>query len=106
MPRKIRDRGDALACLSEWRRRGDDLGTWSRAHDIDGRSLSCWRLNLEGGRAGLGTCGSAELVELVPTERLRPVARYTVRVEGVEIEVGDDFEAATLERILGVVAAC
>lgn len=102
MARKIHDEDDARRCLAAWRASGDPLGSWARQHDIDGRSLHCWKLNL--GRAPR----SAAVLELVPVKSAPAAApaRYTVRVDGVEVEVGDDFREETLHRLLRVVAAC
>ena len=100
MARKIRDQEDALACLEAWHASGAPLGVWSREHDIDGRSLRCWKLNTDWSPPGGG------LVELVPPPRSSTGALYTLRVDGIEVEVGDDFCEDTLERILRVAAAC
>jgi hypothetical protein len=52
----------------------------------------------------------AALVELVPASRpsasTRAPARYTVHVGDVHVEIGDDFAAETLRRILEVLRAC
>ena len=47
-----------------------------------------------------------ELVELVanPSPPLRTVARYTVRVGKLGIEVGDDFDPGTLRRLVAALA--
>ena len=97
MGRKIRDRQDALACLNALSRSGVDLSQWCHEHGVDGRSLNCWRRNL--GRTGR----NPDLVELVS---MASDARYVVRVDGIEVEVGDDFHEATLARLLGVLTAC
>lgn len=97
MGRKIEGREDALACLSAWNRSGLALAVWCRERGVDGRSLNCWRKNLRWEPP-------MALVELVAGEA--PDARYVVRVDGVEIEVGDDFQEATLARLLRVLLAC
>lgn len=99
MARKITDHQDARDCLDAWQTSGQDLGEWARAHDIDGRSLHCWKLNLGRRRAG-------HLVELVPTATPRSDARYLVRFDGVELELGDDFRDDTLRRLLRGLTAC
>ena len=98
MARKIRDENDARDCIEAWSQSGRPLAEWARAHGIDGRSLHCWKLNL------LGRDQPGRLVELVP-EPARS-ARYLVRFDGIEVEVGDDFRDGTLERLLRVLTAC
>ena len=100
--RKIEDEREARACLKA--AKGDNLGRWARAHGIDGRSLNAWRINLEARakstsrRAPRTKAARASLVEfVVPT-----VARYVVRVEGAKLEVGDDFNAGTVARLVRV----
>jgi hypothetical protein len=102
MARKIRDRRDALACLEAMDESAMGLTPWAHAHGVDARSLNCWRLNL--GWAS----GSGRVVELVPdlATAFRRTARYTVRVDGVEIDVDDHFREETLVRLLEVVAGC
>ena len=46
-----------------------------------------------------------ELVAAVAPAR-REAARYTVRVGKLSVEVGDDFDAAALRRLLSVLASC
>lgn len=114
--RKIRDEADARACLGAVKRSGLTLAGWGRTAGVDGRSLHAWSMNLARGvsvqrrnsakRSGAGK--RVELVELVasPTPPPRTVARYVVRVGQVEVEFGDDFEAATLRRLVAVLSAC
>ena len=100
MPRKIRDHDDALACLDAWEASEQSLATWSHAHDIDPRSLHCWKLNLR-------RQPKPRLVELVPattTGTAHQDARYAIRFDGLELVVGDDFREDTLERLLAVLA--
>lgn len=49
-----------------------------------------------------------ELVELIaaPSMPVRATPGYTVRVGKLGIEVGDDFDAGTLRRLVAVLAAC
>ena len=49
-----------------------------------------------------------QLVELVAAAApaRREAARYTVRVGKLSVEVGDDFDAAALRRLLSVLASC
>lgn len=102
MARKIRDRQDALACLEAMDASDLNLTSWARSHDVDARSLHCWRMNL-GWQAG-----GQRIVELVPEPRPAslPVARYVFRVNGVELEVDDHFREDTLARLLQVIAPC
>jgi len=125
--RKIEDEREARACLKA--AKGENLGRWARAHGIDGRSLNAWRINLEARakstscrpprtKAALAKTGPAKaapakpasLVELVPRSRVELVvptsARYVVRIEGAELEVGDDFDAETVARLVRVLRSC
>ena len=95
--RRIRDEADARACLAAVEASGLGRAEWARREGIDARSLNVWRMNLSRKRA------PARLVELVPTVR---AARYVVRCGHLEVEIGDDFNEATLFRLLQVVAAC
>jgi hypothetical protein len=125
--RKIEDEREARACLKA--AKGENLGRWARAHGIDGRSLNAWRINLEArakstsrrpprtkaalAKAALAKAAPAKstsLVELVPRSRVELVvptsARYVVRIEGAELEVGDDFDAETVARLVRVLRSC
>ena len=122
--RKIEDEREARACLKA--AKGENLGRWARAHGIDGRSLNAWRINLEARakstsrrpprtKAALALTKAApakstSLVELVPRSRVELVvptsARYVVRIEGAEFEVGDDFDAETVARLVRVLRSC
>lgn len=48
----------------------------------------------------------AALVELVPTSPPGAAMRYVVHVGVLRVEVGDDFAAETLHRIVEVLRAC
>jgi hypothetical protein len=130
--RKIEDEREARACLKA--AKGENLGRWARARGIDGRSLNAWRINLEArakstsrraprtktalakaapAKAALAKAApskSTPLVELVPRSRVELVAprcaRYVVRIEGAELEVGDDFDAETVARLVRVLRSC
>ena len=125
--RKIEDEREARACLKA--AKGENLGRWARAHGIDGRSLNAWRINLEArakstsrrpprtkaalAKAALAKAApakSTQLVELVPRSRVELVvptsARYVVRIEGAELELGDDFDAETVARLVRVLRSC
>jgi hypothetical protein len=119
--RKIADEHEARRCLAAARRTGEAVGAWARANGIDGRSLNAWRVNL----ARRGTSGTstrrratarsaaamvvqprAALVELVSTSPPGATARYVVCVGVLRVEVGDDFDAKALRRIIEVLRAC
>lgn len=105
--RKIVDEKDARTCLSAVARSGEAPRAWARRHGIDGRSLRAWHLNL----STRGPAGSrSKLVELVPSSIVASMGiaarRYVVRVGDASVEVGDDFDAGTLQRILEVLRAC
>lgn len=107
--RKIRDEQDARRCLAAARSSTGGLGAWARAHGIDGRSLHTWRVNLE--RRGVlrrTPGGGPRLVELISTATApsSAAARYRLCVGGVALEVGDDFNEASLRRLLGVLKSC
>ena len=101
--RRIRDATEARACLSAARTSGMERSEWAREHGIDGRSLNAWRLNLERahlpGRSGAGV----RLVELVAASS---PSQYVIRFGGFAVEVDEDFDDATLHRLLRVVSAC
>jgi hypothetical protein len=110
--RKIVDARDARACVKAARAAGLSLGAWARQHGVDGRSLHAWSVNI--GRAHAAKA-PPKLVELVPVgapDRLvlpgpsPGAARYVVRVGAVAVEVGDDFQADTLARVVRVLRAC
>lgn len=102
--RKIRDAAEARASLAEAESSGLERAEWARRAGIDARSLNAWRLNLERREARAPGVG---FVELVPSGCFDgPSARYVVRCGALEVEVSDDFDDATLHRLLRVVAAC
>jgi len=112
--RKIRDEADARACLAAARKSGLAQTAWCRTSGVDGRSLRAWSLNLARGAAGrrrkttskASIARRVELVELVAATSAptRSSARYTVRVGELGIEVGDDFDAGTLRRLVAALA--
>ncbi len=102
--RKITDARDAHACLKAVKSAGVVRAERARAHGIDGRSLHAWERNLA--RRSQVTEPLPRLVELVPARDSRPAARYLVRVGEFAIEVGDDFDEATLARLVRVLGAC
>ena len=44
--RKIEDEAEARRFLLAIETEGWDIRTWARAHDVDGRSLHAWSINL------------------------------------------------------------
>ena len=113
--RKVRDERDARSLLAKVEASGGEIGAWSRAHGVDGRSLRAWHLNLARGQHGGGAgrrvrtdssqVSPVRLVELLPRETA-PGARYVVRVGAFAVELGDDFREETLGRVLAVLASC
>jgi hypothetical protein len=112
--RKIRDEADARACLSAAQKSGLARTAWCRASGVDGRSLRAWSLNLARGAEGrrrkttshVPLAKRVELVELIAATSAptHGSARYTVRVGQLGIEVGDDFDAGTLRRLVAALA--
>jgi transposase-like protein len=115
--RKITDELDAQRCLAAARRAGGGVGAWARANGVDGRSLNAWRMNLA--RRGLTRRSSsassptkapvhsrAAVVELIPAPRSSTGGRYAVHVGATRVEFGDDFDPATLRRIVEALRAC
>ena len=106
--RKIFNEQDARWCLAAVKTSRADLGTWARRHGVDGRSLNLWRANLSRrGAPSVRTVKPVQLVELVPAVP-RNVARapYLLRVGGVELEVGDQFDEQSLRRLVGLLKSC
>jgi hypothetical protein len=66
------------------------------------------RASGDAGRDGRTATARAALVELVPSPRpsARVPARYMIHMGEVRVEVGDDFAAETLRRIVEVLRAC
>lgn len=104
--RKIRDERDAEDCLRAAAESGLPRPAWARAHGINARSLNMWRLitaRKQARRAAPASL-SLRLVEVAPAV-LGP-AGYSVWVGPFRVEVADDFDDATLRRLLAVVASC
>jgi len=105
--RKVVDEKHARACLAAIKKSREPLRDWVRRNQIDGRSLRAWELNLSRGScAALTRTAPAKLVELVPVSRTGSARRYLIRIGVASVEVGDDFDAATLRRLVGVLRAC
>ncbi|HEX4338266.1 MAG TPA: hypothetical protein VH062_20315 [Polyangiaceae bacterium] len=71
---------------------------------MDGRSLRAWQRNLF--RRAAPSPSVPRLVELVRTSPTRPPQRYLVHFGEGSVEVGDDFDDATLRRLLEVLRTC
>jgi len=83
--RKVFNEQDARRCLAAVKSSRVDLGTWARAHGVDGRSLNLWRANLER-RGGVRVRAAApKLVEVVvvPTPGGDQRAPFLLRIGGV-----------------------
>jgi len=121
--RKITSAEEAERLLEELRDSGEDPPTFCQRRGLDGRSLNCWRLNLErrletGRRRATGAetlriveVGWPPAVSLPADGRGEATAghgegRYRVTLGDVVIEVGDGFREETLYRLLSVVRAC
>jgi hypothetical protein len=115
--RKIEDEKEARRCLLAAKLGGVSAGDWARAHDIDGRSLHAWQINLE--RRGTlaaprrrkrrASRAARALVELIPAGPDVAVVgrgRYVLEVAGARVEFGDDASVATLRRVLEALRSC
>jgi hypothetical protein len=105
--RKVRNEQDARRCLTAVKASGRELGDWAREHGVDGRSLNLWRVNLK--RRGVFRARtSPRLVELVVARPavVVPQAPFVLRVGGVELELGEQFDEASLRRLVGVLKSC
>jgi hypothetical protein len=104
--RKVHDERDAWALLGDWRESEQELPEFCAQRGIDGRSLNCWRRNL-GVQRGNQEEPELRLVEVLGKQAV-PSRRgvYRLSVEGVVIELDDDFHDDTLVRLLRVAAAC
>jgi hypothetical protein len=98
--RKVRDAGEARACLAAVEESGLPRAEWARRNGVDARSLNAWRLNLARGELRRS---DLRLVEWVPQAVDRPLI---VRVGPFAVEVDADFDAAALRRLIEVVASC
>ena len=101
--RKVAEQEEAVRLLGEADANGLGRAEWARRHGIDPRSLNLWRVNLE--RKG-GVPAGLRLVELVPRPSAAACPGVRVRVGDLIVEVDAAFDAATLQRVLAVVAAC
>lgn len=109
--RKVRDQAEAREFLGQLVDSNMELPEFCARHGIDGRSLNCWRLNLERRRdVGVPPPARASeglrLVEVLPMTARRPPATYRVHVLDLVVEVDDSFDEETLARLLRVVTRC
>ena len=96
--RKIKNRRDAESCLTAAAVNAQTPTEWARSNGVDGRSLHCWRLAIEGNRAV-----PLRLLELVTVAQ--PPPSYTVRCGTFEVDAPHDFDDAVLARLLRAVAS-
>ncbi len=102
--RKVRDESEARAALAALVASGRPLRPWALEHGLLPRSLNAWRQNLARRDAAPGAAAPLRLVELAA-----PVGRaavYAVVLGDARVEVGDDFDAGTLRRLLAAVRGC
>ena len=105
--RKIRDAEDARACLAAAAASGLSRIAWARSQQIDGRSLNAWGLNLtRRGQRGRQGQRQVQLVELVAGPPTAERASYVIRRGELSVEVDEQFDSATLRRLLDVIAQC
>lgn len=105
MRRKIEDEREARRCLKAAKAAGLSAGEWAREHGIDGRSLNAWRINLARATSERAL-QPLRLVELVPAPEHRSEARYLVRIGDAVIDVGAEFDDATLVRLVRALRSC
>jgi hypothetical protein len=106
MRRKIESEREARRCLKSASAAGLSCGEWAREHGIDGRSLNAWRINLSRSQTSERETTALRLVELVPTTTQRSEGRYLVHAAGHAIELGADFDEATLVRLVRALRSC
>jgi len=109
--RKVRDQAEARELLFRLSDSNMDLPEFCARHGIDGRSLNCWRRNLERREnpdiAPLThPAQRLRLVEVLPATTPRPPATYRVHVGDVVVELDDGFDEGTLACLLRVVTRC
>jgi hypothetical protein len=105
--RKIENEREARQHLKAAKAAGLGCGEWAREHGIDGRSLNAWRINLSRSQTSQhDATTSLRLVELVPATMQPSEARYVVRVADHAIELGADFDEATLVRLVRALRSC
>ena len=103
--RKIASEEEARRCFAAAKAARTELGPWARAHDIDGRSLNAWKVNLAK-RGVRRRANTARLIELVPRGARVSPSRYVVRVGNVVLELGDDFNEQVVRRLVALLKSC
>jgi len=100
--RKVLDREEAEFLLAEWKDSGRELANFARARGIDGRSLHCWRINIDQRTRRTPGETPIRIVEL-QVASTNCHTRYRIELHGGIIEVDDQFNEQTLERIIRLV---
>ena len=113
--RKVASESEARRCIAAANKARLSLKDWGHKHGFDGRSLRAWKMNLERAtpratkeltpKSSRTRSSALQLVEFVPAATSRS-APYVVRVGTVSVEFSDDFDGATLRRIVGVLRSC
>ena len=93
--RKVADEAEARALLAQQEASGLSLSAWCKAEGIDGRSLGGWR-----------AFNPLRLVELDAPAPPARAAVYRVVLGDARVALSDDFQEATLARLLAVVRRC
>jgi len=105
--RKIHDHDDAQRCLNLVQASGLSVADWCLAHQVDGRSLGAWALNLR--RRVREKPSPApiplQLVELTASAPI-PAQRYTVRCGAFAVDVDEHVDPEVLRRILQALPTC
>ena len=97
--RKVANREEALELIEAWEDSGEPFGAFCADYGVDGRSLHCWKRNLERRQ---GAKDPVRLIELTPVSAPSG-SLYRIAVGRVTIEVDDNFREDTLTRLLAVV---
>jgi hypothetical protein len=103
--RRVEDEREALGLLEECGNSGLQLAEFCAQVGVDGRSLNCWRRNLERRRTAPAAPQGVRFLEVV-TARPSQAPAYRLHVGDLVIEVDDYFREDTLGRLLRVAAAC
>ena len=92
---------EAAGLLRDWEASGEPMSSWCARRGLNWYSLSAFK----GWGVRAPDVPFAEVVVAASPANAEG-ARYRVVVGAVTIEVGDDFRADTLTRLLVAVAAC
>ena len=98
--RKVRDFEEAGELLAAWEASDERMSVWCGSRGINWYSLSAYRSWMTRRRAAFVEVESAAPRPFVLA------ASYRIEVHGAVVEVDDDFDDATLVRLLRAVAAC